>query len=305
MLAGKMRKIIIGGVLLIFLIILFVLFNFKKDVEVSDVFKNKSEIGDVDIRVSDEEIEKNIENNGDDIGAEVELDDVVVDRFLELNSELSKGQVRDFKEIAKKVENFNPQEVVDLCNNRSDSEDCRKSVAFLKQNSDYCHIYRNRTEDFDKHEHDDAFVDECIQAIIVESKAGVTIKCEELNDDDYYNCLNQVFNVSGKQIDCSLVRDSYVQSYCIDLSSYELAYGKYNKELCVNIKNEKLNKFCNKNIKGKTEDIDNDGLTDLDEINIYNTHYKNPDTDNDGYLDGEEVKAGYNPLGEGKLIITN
>lgn len=48
-------------------------------------------------------------------------------------------------------------------------------------------------------------------------------------------------------------------------------------------------------------DSDNDGLTDAEE-KIYGTDPHNPDTDGDGYLDGAEVKAGYNPLGAGKLI---
>ena len=48
-------------------------------------------------------------------------------------------------------------------------------------------------------------------------------------------------------------------------------------------------------------DSDNDGLTDAEE-KIYGTDPHNPDTDGDGYLDGAEVKAGYNPLGAGKLV---
>ena len=36
-------------------------------------------------------------------------------------------------------------------------------------------------------------------------------------------------------------------------------------------------------------DTDNDGLSDADEIEIYNTSPDNPDTDNDGLDDGEEV----------------
>ncbi|MCK4745065.1 hypothetical protein KAS41_03310 [Candidatus Parcubacteria bacterium] len=51
-----------------------------------------------------------------------------------------------------------------------------------------------------------------------------------------------------------------------------------------------------------TLDSDNDGLTEEEE-RIYKTNPFNPDTDNDGYSDGDEVKAGYNPNGEGKLDI--
>ena len=47
-------------------------------------------------------------------------------------------------------------------------------------------------------------------------------------------------------------------------------------------------------------DLDNDGLNNYGEFKC-DTDLSNPDTDGDGYLDGEEVKAGYNPKGEGKL----
>lgn len=47
-------------------------------------------------------------------------------------------------------------------------------------------------------------------------------------------------------------------------------------------------------------DTDNDGLTDIEELK-YHTDPNNPDTDGDGYSDGEEVKAGYNPNGEGDM----
>ena len=40
-----------------------------------------------------------------------------------------------------------------------------------------------------------------------------------------------------------------------------------------------------------TIDSDKDGLTDSDEINIYDTNATNPDTDGDGLLDGEEINT--------------
>ena len=51
-------------------------------------------------------------------------------------------------------------------------------------------------------------------------------------------------------------------------------------------------------------DTDGDGLSDFDEIMIFNTDPLNPDTDGDTYLDGQEVLSGYNPLGEGKLDMS-
>ncbi len=43
-------------------------------------------------------------------------------------------------------------------------------------------------------------------------------------------------------------------------------------------------------------DSDGDGLTDLDEVNIYGTDPYNPDSDGDGYSDGSEVYYGSDPL---------
>jgi Bacterial TSP3 repeat len=50
-----------------------------------------------------------------------------------------------------------------------------------------------------------------------------------------------------------------------------------------------------------TRDSDGDGLSDLQEIEFFNTSANNPDTDGDGKTDFEEVEAMTNPLGAGKL----
>lgn len=50
-------------------------------------------------------------------------------------------------------------------------------------------------------------------------------------------------------------------------------------------------------------DTDDDGLNDREEVKIYKTDPNNPDTDGDNYKDGAEVKGGYNPNGQGRLLI--
>lgn len=52
----------------------------------------------------------------------------------------------------------------------------------------------------------------------------------------------------------------------------------------------------------KSSDTDGDFLFDLEELEVYGTNPLNSDTDGDGFLDGNEVKAGYDPNGPGKLL---
>lgn len=51
-------------------------------------------------------------------------------------------------------------------------------------------------------------------------------------------------------------------------------------------------------------DSDADGLFDREEVETYRTNPLNPDTDADGFPDGSEVRNGYNPNGEGRLLPT-
>jgi hypothetical protein len=47
------------------------------------------------------------------------------------------------------------------------------------------------------------------------------------------------------------------------------------------------------------KDTDGDGLSDVQEKNVYKTNPSSTDTDGDTYLDGDEVKTGHDPLGSG------
>jgi len=55
---------------------------------------------------------------------------------------------------------------------------------------------------------------------------------------------------------------------------------------------------------GDLVDVDHDGLSDYDELNLYFTEHDNPDTDGDGYSDIVEIENGYSPLyGDNQKLI--
>jgi len=59
---------------------------------------------------------------------------------------------------------------------------------------------------------------------------------------------------------------------------------------------EKTNKLILERTGEKSMiDSDNDGISDYDEVNIYNTNPFSADTDNDGFTDGAEILSGFNP----------
>jgi len=69
------------------------------------------------------------------------------------------------------------------------------------------------------------------------------------------------------------------------------------------------NNECNRESKPEPEvsrsgiDTDSDGLTDIEEKDLYGTDYRNPDSDNDEFLDGNEVFHRYNPLGNAPVTL--
>lgn len=57
------------------------------------------------------------------------------------------------------------------------------------------------------------------------------------------------------------------------------------------------------NTDPNNHDSDGDGLSDYDEIFIFGTNPLNEDSDADGYPDGLEIESGFSPLGEGRLKL--
>lgn len=57
------------------------------------------------------------------------------------------------------------------------------------------------------------------------------------------------------------------------------------------------------NTDPNNHDSDGDGLSDYDEIFIFGTNPLNEDSDADDYPDGLEIESGFSPLGEGRLKL--
>lgn len=109
----------------------------------------------------------------------------------------------------------------------------------------------------------------------------------------------------GEEFDYSYsVKDAeqdFDLSFCLEegIGKYQKGTSTFNSMMASSTRVEILE--AKTNIQGAMLDSDNDGLNDFEEEMVYFTDLNNPDTDSDGFSDGDEVRNGYNPLGEGKL----
>ncbi len=69
-----------------------------------------------------------------------------------------------------------------------------------------------------------------------------------------------------------------------------------NRIQSLRVKIEEFEKIRQERSSGNTSiDTDGDGISDIDEVKIFNTNPLSPDTDNDGINDGVEIVDGYDP----------
>lgn len=276
MLNKKIKIIIIGILVIILTVVLIFSFGLKrKDKNSRDDDASSGKI--IEDRKKDKEIE--------DILSE---DENILNILAELKSnhpEFSDSQLEFYRETAKKN-----KEILVPCEGRNDENDCVVSVAFLKGRIDICSHIENKGAKI-----------ECANAILREGNSGKIDKCRLLGGDDFIKCSRDLFLIYDKPENCLNLKSEKARQMCESVFYYETAFIQRDMELCKKITDEKLNQYCFKNIIGKFLDSDNDGLTDYEEIFIYKTNPNKKDTDGDGYSDGDEVKNGYNPLGEGKM----
>lgn len=200
----------------------------------------------------------------------IALDSQSVDNCFLLNDNFHKNSC--VKQIAMQTENVN------LCSEIKESEkiqDCKdathRKIAIDNNNVNNCSLIES------------SFMrSSCLNSLITANDYNSST-CDEIqNFEDSNSCKQTVaFNNAVESQDCSTIEDEQMRQECE--SSLD---NKNNTNGSEEQTEEEL----------KNMDSDNDGLSDYEEINVYDTDPENEDTDGDGYLDGEEVEAGYDPL---------
>lgn len=145
--------------------------------------------------------------------------------------------------------------------------------------------------------------DSCAGSILfAEAKKSKEISaCADIVSERFKNaCYVFIFNAVGTLDSCKDAGDRSAE--CVATVAFRDAIAAADPAFCAPIADAEKKASCEEdinNLKGSL-DSDKDGLTNAQEAQ-YGTDPNNPDTDGDGFKDGDEVKAGYNPKGTGKL----
>lgn len=145
--------------------------------------------------------------------------------------------------------------------------------------------------------------DECVGAVIFTRaiKGTDTALCATIVSESWKDgCFNRIFELRGALDYCDTVGER--KTRCVEIVSYRDAIRVGNPKLCSKIEDKETMLDCEEVAIGSAAlmDSDNDGLTNEQEAQL-GTDPRNPDTDGDGFKDGDEVKAGYNPKGAGRI----
>ena len=122
--------------------------------------------------------------------------------------------------------------------------------------------------------------------------------CAKIVDESFRRVCIQEFEPSVTSINCLSLGKTPM--YCQAISITEEAKTKQDRALCSSIQDQDLLTSCFDQVE--VDDPDFDLLATALE-SYYKTDPRNPDSDADGYKDGDEVAAGFNPAGPGKLEI--
>lgn len=198
----------------------------------------------------------------------------------------------DLESYNKAVSGNNP----DVCNQISDGFSqtlCLKEVAVNTGDAKTCSLIK-----------DDLQKNDCLNNVSMQgaTQSKDLAGCEKISDPMLARaCVEAVSVQSG--VDCSLLKNQDYKDSCLSLSIYQEARAGGDFSKCLSIPEPIRKANCLSEI-GKIDlhsDADKDGLDFLQEI-ARGTDPDKKDTDKDGHNDGEELKAGFSPLGDGKII---
>jgi len=195
--------------------------------------------------------------------------------------------------------------VVEVCDQFEGSiyDSCVWEASYENKNPEGCQLIKDKK-----------ILDKCLGQIwsLLAEESSDTSLCQNIPTESRRGtCEGAIRGVTTVQ-DCIGQEDN---AACAVLLITDRAVQTKDRSICNELVDENDRVSCQDIVRSsdlslpeeKTEnfvtvlDTDNDGLTDADEVNIYQTDPFNSDTDGDGFSDGDEVSAGYSPVGEGVL----
>jgi hypothetical protein len=198
------------------------------------------------------------------------------------------------------------------CLELSDNErvDCIWGVAREQMNLEFCDALE-----------DDVYKGQCKNEVsfMLAIKNDDYSACDDISDQEKRGACKR--RISGPVTSENCADRGYSEDYCANITLRDQALASRDFSFCQEINQKELREACidelassdfdNDGLLGieereygssdASQDTDNDGLNDREEVEGYGTDPTDPDTDGDGFNDGDEVDSGYDPAGPGQL----
>ncbi|NQV89263.1 MAG: hypothetical protein HQ488_02990 [Parcubacteria group bacterium] len=204
------------------------------------------------------------------------------------------------RQITKIAETQLSSEVCELLNDEQEKDGCYWSVATESGNPAYCQGMKS---------HSGRCNDGVNLKLAIDSNNWAF--CAQIEDSSKRSQCANLFirhgSSSGQTSGCTEGSQK-----CVDLELYTQALESKDPDQCYGIEDELMYDDCRTDARRAVKesstssepdpsaDDDGDGLTTAQEQE-YGSDPNNPDSDGDGYSDGDEVSAGYSPIGPGVL----
>lgn len=290
MLNKKIKLIIFGGISLLIIIgFYFILATNYKTNNNNSVnggntnnanSVNKEEVEKININVATTTQSENIIEPIIDKKAEEARNAKYLVKLKDNHPEYSVSQLEFYSATAAKKEMI-------PCLGKNDESSCISAVAFITRSDNFCGEVKDKNKQL-----------ECAD-IILNEEAEAKIKNCQLSGSgsSLARCLIDIFGIYKKPENCVNLISEDLKSYCASAAYYQGAIELQDEKMCGNVTNESIKNYCLEGVAVKSQDSDNDGLSDAEEA-VYGTNPNLADTDGDGYSDGDEVKSGHNPNGQ-------